>query len=354
MFNNSTSQDRITGSDFVIQNTAVSRQSLPLSYSFLDAGGAPPAPPPRGEGARAESAALTKAHISPLTFSGSFLGECKPYFSGKITFWRGGSLFKVSKGIHSDLKGGGIRSVVTTFSKQSRRRLIYRVNMVKRDKLPLFGGLTYPDHFPFSPERWSRDLDTLRKRIARAGWAAIWKKEIKPRLSGDNKGKFAPHFHFFLWGANLLQAQVIRRWWYEIVNSGDPEHLLHGGKIEAIHSPNGVKSYASKYLTKLDDMKVDPGKGLGRFWGVINAEKIPWAEPVTVSNVSFSNICSLMRLMRRFMRKARAGNLPGLTLICNSDFWMGKISGDPPGKLPILGESHPGRFQTMYRLKHSV
>ena len=81
----------------------------------------------------------------------------------------------------------------------------------------MFVTLTYPDEFPFTPERWSRDLAALERRMKRQ-WpelAAIWKKEFKRRKSGVNVGRVAPHFHILLWlpawVANDLAAWI-RHW----------------------------------------------------------------------------------------------------------------------------------------------
>jgi hypothetical protein len=209
--------------------------------------------------------------------------------------------------------------------------MTYKVNQVQRDKLPVFVTLTYPDEFPRDPKRWARDVDTFRKWFSRMGWGAIWKKELKPRQSGENAGAVAPHFHMMVWGASLYDLKtLIPAVWYRIVGSNDPRHLEHGSRVEAIRSSNGVKSYVSKYMCKDDEAEASAGEGLGRFWGVINSKVIPWAEAVEVE-LSWREVNQLFRAMKRFMlgghHRRRRLNLPGLTLICNADQWFDNLDG---------------------------
>jgi len=58
--------------------------------------------------------------------------------------------------------------------------------------------------------------------------------------------------------------------WYEIVNSGNPDHLKAGTNIESVRRGRaGVASYCLKYAKK-EEQKVPPkgAKDIGRFWGV--------------------------------------------------------------------------------------
>lgn len=259
---------------------------------------------------------LTKAHIS---------AEQTP----KMVCYLGGSLIKVSKGLTLEGVGGGRRGKIISFSRPARRRLMYRVNTVDRVKLPVFVTLTYPDNFPRDPKRWSRDVDTFRRWFQRMGWGAIWKKELKPRKSGKNEGEVAPHFHMFVWGASVHDlSKLIPPVWYRIVGSNDPQHLAHGSEVEPIRSPNGVKSYASKYLCKEDEEKACQGDGLGRFWGVINRKVVPFVDPVEVE-LTRDEVNQLYRAVRRYMHLGRRCKmqLPGITLICDASQWFDNLEG---------------------------
>jgi len=62
--------------------------------------------------------------------------------------------------------------------------------------------------------------------------AAIWK--LEPQQRG------APHYHLLLFGIEFIPHQVIARWWYEVVGSGDKRHhLVAGISIEAVKSRAG-------------------------------------------------------------------------------------------------------------------
>lgn len=253
-------------------------------------------------------------------------GLSYPQTSPKGLFYIGGSLIKVSKGLKMEQVGGGPRGQVVEFSDASRRRLIYKVAQVQKDKMPIFVTLTYPDEFPDNPKKWARDIDAFRKRFSRRGWGAIWKKELKPRQSGKSVGKVAPHFHMLVWGASYIDLiQFVSHAWYEVVGSNNPDHLSAGTRVEKIHSPNGVKSYCSKYLCKEDEGKANQGDGLGRFWGVINYEAIPWAVAVQVDFSAPRQVFELLRLMRRFMKMRGRRNLPGLTMLCDAEFWFDNL-----------------------------
>jgi hypothetical protein len=255
---------------------------------------------------------------------------------------------KISRGTCVDNSGGGKRGKILTFSAAARRRMMYKVNQISRSQLPVFVTLTYPDEFPRDPERWSRDVDAFRKWFTRMGWAAVWKKELKPRQSGKNQGEIAPHFHMLVWGASFLDlATYVPRAWYRIVGSNNPDHLAHGADVEQIKSPNGVKSYISKYMCKDDEAVIETGQGRGRFWGVINAKKIPWVEPVEIE-LTRDEVNNLFRSMRRFMRMGRRHKmqLPGLTMICDADFWFDRLEGLTR---PVRGAQPPTAAQIRYQ-----
>lgn len=253
-------------------------------------------------------------------------GLSQPHISPRAVFYLGGSLIKVSRGLKFDQVGGGLRGSVVEFSVASRRRLMYKIATVQRSVLPVFVTLTYPDVFPSDPKKWARDIDAFRKRFSRRGWGAIWKKELKPRKTGQSAGLVAPHFHMLVWGADYLELRdFCGRAWYEVVGSSDKRHLNAGVRVESVRSARGVKAYASKYLCKEDEGLADQGGGLGRFWGVINAGAIPWADEMSVAFDNQRPVFELLRLMRRFMGMKRRGSLPGLTMFCDASFWYERL-----------------------------
>ena len=294
------------------------------------------------------------------------------------------------------------RGKIKAFSRGSRTRLLKTVGRLKKDKLPLFVTLTYPDDFPVTPERWRRDLAALRRRIIRQ-WpeaGAIWKKEFKRRKSGVNAGKVAPHYHQLLWlpvwvvdglaawirhwklqlarvnvadgktlliteryelgaeikiqdrgpkvrairrqytnkkgsfevvdywehdgikhltdgavraatgmeSAEIETEEALRAWfavnWYEIVSSSEPRYLAAGTRVEAVRSRRGVMAYASKYLAKVEDDPATEYESIGRCWGIMGRENLPWAEIVKM-DLSPDQGVRLRRAASRYLKSMR-------------------------------------------------
>ena len=251
---------------------------------------------------------LSKAHIPP---------------QGKVKFYNGGSILRYEKPKYP-IKGKhsfGYRSGITKFSKNSRRRLLYKIGGINKSELPVFITLTYPNEYTNDSKQWKNDLENLFKRMVRL-WpvaAAIWK--LEPQKRG------APHYHLLVWGVSYKE---LRQWvpqaWYEVVGSSDIKHLLwhygvlgHGNThcVSEVHSWRGVWSYASKYLGKTCD--IEGWKTPGRFWGVKNAKCIPWAEIETIS-ITDREAYKLLRLMRRFAGMKNR-SYQSLTIFCEAEYW---------------------------------
>lgn len=176
------------------------------------------------------------------------------------------------------------RGEVKMFSNKSRSRMLKMTAKVREfigDSRPVFITLTYTgkDLVDHSPEKWSRDLDTFRKRLVRFYEAhglgdvkAIWRKEFKTRQSGELKGQVVPHFHLILFPPVKFPVLValdfgkfIADAWWEVVGTGDADHRKAGTQVEELSSKRKAKFYVSKYVAKQDDAPV--GK-TGRMWGV--------------------------------------------------------------------------------------
>lgn len=250
---------------------------------------------------------LSTLHISPF-----------------VEYRAGASLLKAHRGGPKDDKPeGGIRGEVKGFSAASRRRLMRTIASVKRDaQLPLFITLTYPNSFPDARSS-KKHLDTFWKRFNRAfpGHGSIWK--LEPQKRG------APHYHILTWGLepgdpiNFIPAA-----WYEIAGGGDIKHLhWHMGAlgnqhcVQQVYSHNGVMRYASKYLGKT--FEVEGWQKVGRYWGVVNRENIPFGELIQ-QEVPRSKAIEVMRYQRRFAHLKGSGN-KSATVICDADQWIEKI-----------------------------
>jgi hypothetical protein len=164
--------------------------------------------------------------------------------------------------------GGGARSKITEWSKQSRGRCEKHIRNVEDGAIKAFLTLTYPEHYSNDGKLIKRDLATIIKRLKRMGVKdGIWFLEFQ--LRG------APHFHCFLSQWPVGGSEAVARAWYEVVGSGDSKHLdWHLGKLsgrpclEWMRKPHAASYYASKYAVKAEQKQVPTVyQNVGRFWG---------------------------------------------------------------------------------------
>lgn len=219
-----------------------------------------------------------------------------------LTIAAGGSFAKLS-GCGGPAHGGGIRGRVVGFSAQSRKRLLDLLNMLKRETVSdaVFLTLTYPDVFPVDAHRWKRDLDAVSKALARKypQMSAIWRLEWKKRLSGENVGRMAPHFHLLVFGVPWLDLVWLSKTWYRVVGSGDEKHLQAGTSAERVRSWRGVMHYCSKYIGK--PAAESFGGWTGRCYGVLGRENL--AIRLLVVPLTWQQFYSIRRVMRSWLRK---------------------------------------------------
>jgi len=270
---------------------------------------------------------LSPAAVAPAVLSTAHI---RP----SVTWFEGASVFSVTLGKGSpsetDKKSGGKRGVVSSFSRQSRNRLMRKISEVKRDCLPLFVTLTYPRDY--QRYDFKRDLKVFLQRIRRAfpGVCGVWK--LEPQKRG------APHFHLLLWGVELdevYQGVSFSEWvastWYAVVGSGDCYHyLFHMGLlgnepcVSKVDSFRGVMFYVSKYMSKIISLSC---VGWGRWWGVVNDDLLPRGQKITIP-LERQSILDIIRYMRRFAfrkSKARSRGYRSLSIICNADFWVRQL-----------------------------
>lgn len=213
------------------------------------------------------------------------------------------------------------RGKVAGFSGKSRNRLMRTLGEVRRDCLPDFVTLTFPNDYP-TIKRAKRDLDTFIKRLARKfpDVAGVWK--LEPQKRG------APHFHLLIWGAAHKELlSFVPASWCKVVGSDDPNHLAwHKGElgnspcVQQIESQRGVFWYASKYMSKeVGAMFSD----WGRWWGVFHRDNLPLGEVVNVE-VSEEKAMEFIRYMRRYGH-IKPRDYKSLTIICNADFWVNRL-----------------------------
>jgi hypothetical protein len=219
--------------------------------------------------------------------------------------------------------GGGLRGAVKGFSVSSRRRLLQTVRSIKLDaELPLFITLTYPNSFPDAGSS-KRHLKMFFQRFNRSfpAHGSIWK--LEPQQRG------APHYHILTWG---LEVESVQRFvpgaWFAIAGGGDEKHLTwHIGGFEnqhcvqQVYDRKGVMAYASKYLGKT--FEVEGWVNVGRYWGIINRENIPFGELIQ-QEVTYRKAVEILRYGKRFTGLKKHNNR-SLNIFCDADQWVEKI-----------------------------
>jgi len=314
----------------------------------------------------ATATGLSLAHIGPHDAEGCAGGPSAGAGAWAVTFWDGGTSVEVKRitvpksgavrvADHNDRaavsrrkweawkrkhglldddsakRGGGKRGVIQTFSRQSRRRLLERIHRLKKDARCLFVTLTLPDGVETSGKALKRWLKAWWKRLTRrfAAAGAMWRIESKARKSGVQVGAAVGHIHLLLFGVPLQPGlkQYISESWYEVVGSGDERHLQAGTRVEAPKNWERVSAYASKlYAAKEGD--ADPViPDVGRFWGFLAEDAVPFAEAVVVV-FSWREGFRLLRALRAWVRadRRKRGLSPPGRLVQWRAFFVGDAS----------------------------
>lgn len=190
------------------------------------------------------------------------------------------------------------RGVILGFSRQSRLRLLQRMNQLDRRDwkvMPVMPTLTYPGEWPENPRVWKQHLQAFRKRFEReyGKVPVFWKLEFQERG--------APHFHLLVYDPehrlhHFAFKQWLSRTWYEIVGSGDDRHLRAGTNVEIPRDGRRMEAYASKYVGKPEGGQ----EGAGRYWGIWNEELLPTA--VLEVALQLPEFHVMARTIRRLLR----------------------------------------------------
>lgn len=259
----------------------------------------PVSPRPDEPGQRASSSlGLSSTHISPQPFYGP--GSFSSLPPGRLSYAMNGSVVRLTgPRLTSQSNTCGVRGKVKLFSRGSQKRLRILLASVDRQRsryLPLLLTLTYPAEWPSSPREWKRHLDNFSKRLSRhyPAAAVVWVIEFQRRG--------APHFHLIVFGVHRIDHKWLSRAWYEVVGSGDERHLRAGTRVERARKWNAVQAYISKYVSKNRSKDLPVPDGIGRWWGVLNRERlnslVEWVEVAVPAYRFFA----IRRVLRRFLR----------------------------------------------------
>jgi len=219
-------------------------------------------------------------------------------------------------------QGGGIRSIVSNFSRPSRKRLLQKMARCRNMDSGYFGTFTYPGDFRYTWQECKNHLVLFRKRLLRRfpHIRVIWRMEVKPRLSGASKGLPVPHYHFLIFGLPYgHQAQLtelLSLWWDEIANYHDEDVPFLRSEVTQIRSRKQSVFYASKYSAKIDENMDD---GFGRHWGFFGQ----WDESMSSSHIlTQQEVIQLKRLIRSWAKSKGKPFLAKLFSSIRQDFGL--------------------------------
>lgn len=278
-----------------------SRSTSALSVESARPEGSGRASMPRsGRDARPESPGLSKGHKCTASRRSPTHGwdgarvDWMPRHNtsgprGRLVVHSTGSLVTVRTDAGSALQPPPHRSPgrgrIKEWSRKSRQQLKIGLAQLDRAALEstLFVTLTYPGEFPAPDDHevYKNHLRVFLQRLVRErgrGLAGFWKLEFQKRG--------AAHYHILVTG---FQGDLVefRKWlartWFEVVGSGNPDHLRAGTGAELSRSVQGAMSYLAKYIAKNDQTR--PGNFTGRYWGKFNRESLP-ISPVEVIDLN--------------------------------------------------------------------
>lgn len=216
---------------------------------------------------------------------------------------------------HPNSSNNGKRKEITQFSEKARQRLAFIASNTSVN-FRSFLTLTYPAEYPADGKVVKKHLKNFRKRLKRiiGHYEYLWFFEFQKRG--------APHIHLLLdyqlpgplivvqsrqnktkyltnWNLHEQCAQA----WYEIVGSQNEKHRKAGIRLEQAKKPNGLKRYAIKYATKMQQKIVPPTfRNIGRFYGFSAAVK-----PKKIANMNTTELGLKLKLWRHNWKYCEAG-----------------------------------------------
>lgn len=149
--------------------------------------------------------------------------------------------------------------------------------------------LTYPlDFLPnLDGRKIKQHLNRFLKKL-RQNYAYLTYNWVLEFTKNQN-----PHFHVTtnIKPNDIKQFRLeVRQYWYDIVGTNNPNHLLQGvNQCDYIRSKGGVATYISGYLSKENQKKVPEQfkNTVGRFWGTSKRGKIEVKNTFQLPSVLF-------------------------------------------------------------------
>lgn len=175
--------------------------------------------------------------------------------------------------IKKDRPVGGLRGVVSHFSKASRRRLIVKMERMELRKVRVtFVTLTFTACVSWDESRRALKMFLMRIRRQYPNTSGVW------RLEHQERG--AIHFHILFFKLPYIPQDELQKSWEECTR--EPRSIVD---IRLIVNKKQAMHYVSKYIAKVADEKsltsLDSAAyqhETGRRWGVINEKCLPYGK----------------------------------------------------------------------------
>lgn len=217
--------------------------------------------------------------------------------------------------------GGGCKGPVLNFSRKSRRNLMIKMAEMKRPfefwqdftfADDIMKGLSVKERSKLS----SKILKAFKLWMEREGYKihGVWKREWRPRQSGNLIGQYVPHYHFLFLveGMNEKEyfelAKLFAHKWVQFTGTGESSKALkvalYHKSYRLIRSRKQANQYISdrKYISKNGEFVSE--ESIGRNWGYLG-------EPEFSDNEKFylnmSEMVLMRRILRKFVRKNKSG-----------------------------------------------
>lgn len=156
----------------------------------------------------------------------------------------------------------------------------------------------------------------------------IWKREWKPRGSGELLGEICPHFHMSIYsksGTEFIKdhLDMIITKWVDLTGSSHPKRFdvaFHHKSFGVITDDSWLQ-YISKYASKEAEVE---GESIGRSWGIIGAFSLDEGKEIMLTR---KQSITVQRMFRRYMMR-RQLKVPKEKRMCNfmkRQSWQGFI-----------------------------
>lgn len=240
--------------------------------------------------------------------------------------------------------GGGKRGGITAFSKASRRRLIHlAARLDPAGTSPKFLTLTFKCAPTPSEAKAAFKRFTMRLRRNTPAASAVWRLELQARG--------AIHFHLIVFNMPFVPQKRLQEVWTECTR--EERSIVD---IRAVKGGRRVMSYMSKYLAKIErgegSSSLDTDayqhapipEGVGRWWGYINEEGLPFAS-IEEEVCEDAEVVYYFQFAVRSLSRGKAGHAPTTATLFDDDpyamlAWIrrhSRIPAPPPGDaLPHL------------------